>query len=450
MPAGGCGPAEARPANPVSAHEIESILAGLIPLPPPPVLAVAVSGGADSLALVRLADAWARPRGGRVIGLTVDHGLRPGAAAEVAQVARWLGQVGIAHRALAWRGPKPRTGIQAAAREARYGLLCGWCRDQGVGTLMVGHHRDDQAETFLMRLARGSRADGLAAMAPDIQRNGVRIVRPLLAIPKIRLEATCAALGQKWIEDPSNSDPRFGRTHARARLAGLDAAAIAAAAAAFGRARSAREGAVRELLATAATEFAAGYILLNRRALASAPEEVGLRALSRVLCRVSGAVHGPGTAALTALHRAVARGLDRTRSLHRCLTIPHAGSRLLVCREPRNLPSAPLRPGTGLLWDRRFRVTLDDRAAVQDTRVAALGAAGWRQIRTGADARLGARLRHSIPVLWQHGRVVSAPSLGVQEPNAGFAVRFSPALALLPTPFAVVSPAETPIFRKEN
>ncbi len=447
---------EAPPANPISPGEFKTLMDGLTPTPGPDVaVAVAVSGGADSMALVRLADAWAQSRGSRAVALTVNHGLRPGADAETAQVSRWMAKNHIAHEILRWQGAKPKTGIQAAAREARYALLCGWCRDHNIPTLLLAHHQGDQAETVLMRLNRGSGADGLAAMASNVERGGIQIVRPLLAVPKARLQATCAALNQKWIEDPSNRDPRYGRTHARNRLAalakaGLDPAALADAAREFGVARAARDGAVGKLLTAAATEFPEGYIVVNVRALADAPQAVAMAALSRILCRVSGAMYGPRTTRLTALHRAVASGLDRARTLHRCLLDPQGTSELLICRESRNLPSAPLPAGSDFLWDRRFQVTLDAHTMVASPRIGPLGAAGWRQIRPENGRNLAPAVRKTLPVLWQGDRVVSGPILGLEAPDAGFSTRFSSVQALLPIPFAVVSRAEIPIFTKVN
>ncbi|MGE0725158.1 MAG: tRNA lysidine(34) synthetase TilS, partial [Alphaproteobacteria bacterium] len=128
-----------------------------------PRLAVAVSGGPDSLALTLLADGWARARGGAVLALTVDHGLRPEAAAEAATVAAWLGARGIAHATLEWSGPRPMAAIQAAARAARLDLLAAACREAGILHLLLAHHRQDQAETASLRGARGSGTDGRAA-----------------------------------------------------------------------------------------------------------------------------------------------------------------------------------------------------------------------------------------------------------------------------------------------
>lgn len=152
--------------GPIAAEEFAAAMAPLGPFEREPRLAVAVSGGPDSMALLLLAQEWAAARGGRVSALTVDHGLRAELSAEAAQVAQWAGLLGVSHVALTWIGDKPTADIQAAAREARYCLLEEWCAASGVFHLLLAHHRDDQAETFLLRLARGSGLDGLAAIAP--------------------------------------------------------------------------------------------------------------------------------------------------------------------------------------------------------------------------------------------------------------------------------------------
>ncbi|MGE4562142.1 MAG: tRNA lysidine(34) synthetase TilS, partial [Rhodospirillales bacterium] len=171
-----------------------------------PHLAVAVSGGGDSLALALLVERWCRGRGGRVSALIVNHGLRPEAKEEAACVGGWIEARGIAHWILVWDGPKPISGLQAAARAARYDLMSAWCRTHGVLHLLVGHTREDQAETFLMRLEKGSGPDGLAAMSWVRALPFCRLVRPLLELTRAALRATLAAFGQAWIEDPSNND----------------------------------------------------------------------------------------------------------------------------------------------------------------------------------------------------------------------------------------------------
>ncbi|MEK9646358.1 MAG: tRNA lysidine(34) synthetase TilS, partial [Alphaproteobacteria bacterium] len=172
---------------PLTQHDFSERLDRLGPFETAPHIAVAVSGGADSMALLLLAAAWAADRSGRVTALTVDHGLRAEAAAEAAEVARRCRARGIACETMRWDGDKPATGIQEAARSARYDLMTGWCRDRAVAHLLVAHHAGDQAETFLYRMGRGSGADGLAGMPAAVVRAGVRLLRPLLDVAPERL-----------------------------------------------------------------------------------------------------------------------------------------------------------------------------------------------------------------------------------------------------------------------
>lgn len=177
---------------------------------------LAVSGGPDSMALLHAA-----PRAGATVPLhvaTVDHGLRTASAAEAGGVADAARQLGLSHKTLAWTGPKPCHGLQAAARAARYDLLARCAHSLGVAWVLTGHTRDDQAETVLMRLLAGSGPAGLAGMRAERPLSDtVRLGRPFLGLSKARLVAYCSDLGLIPIQDPSNADPRF----ARARLRGL-------------------------------------------------------------------------------------------------------------------------------------------------------------------------------------------------------------------------------------
>lgn len=177
---------------------------------------LAVSGGPDSMALMGLAAGWARRGRGAPPGVAViDHGLRPGSDAEAEAVVRRAGQMGLACTVLAWGGPKPRSAVQRAAREARYRLLQRHAAEIGAGVIATGHTLDDQAETLMMRLAHGSGPAGLVGMRPVSQLGGLPLARPFLDIPKARLVATCAANGWPWTGDPSNRDERFERTRWR-------------------------------------------------------------------------------------------------------------------------------------------------------------------------------------------------------------------------------------------
>lgn len=174
-------------------------------------IAVGVSGGADSLALaIRLAE-----MGKKVVALTVDHALRKESRAEAEYVAKVMFEYGIEHHILTWREEKPKKGIEEAARRARYGLLFDFCKLNNINTLAVGHHLRDQAETFLLRLQRGSGVFGLSCMQPVILRAGIKLIRPQLDKSPEDLKKYLLVKKVKWIEDPMNDDVDFARVKIR-------------------------------------------------------------------------------------------------------------------------------------------------------------------------------------------------------------------------------------------
>jgi tRNA(Ile)-lysidine synthase len=387
--------------DPLTRAEFDAAMATLGPFEASPHVAVAVSGGADSMALCLLADGWARRRGGQVTAITVDHGLRPGSAAEVVEVGRWMAVLGIAHRVLRWDGGKPATGVQAAARAERYRLMCGWCRKSGVIHLLLGHHLRDQAETVLMRLQRGSGVDGMAAMAGIVETSAVRLLRPLLAVPPARLRALLSARRQDWIDDPSNRDPAYLRSRLRAALPELAATGgaectLAAMARRMGRARISLERAASALLARCCRMHPAGYARIDVVAMAAAPAEVSLRALARTLLCVGGRSYEPGTEKLKRLYARMV--VDREKfsgTLGGCRLIGTDGG-FLVCRETRGLPEpVVVASGDRLIWDGRFAVGFATAGggAEKDIRLLPLGANGWSEV-VGAWPDLR---RHSVP-----------------------------------------------------
>src|SRR3989475_9806863 len=185
-----------------------------------PALVLAVSGGPDSLALMWLAARWRRAlsRGPQLLAVTIDHGLRPEAAREARDVKRLARILDLPHRTMRWSGAKPKTGLPAAARMARYRLLMKAAQASGATHIFTAHTRDDQAETLLMRMLRGSGIAGLAAMARESERDGLWLARPLLDVPKSRLIATLGKAGINFADDPTNRDTAFTRPRLRALL----------------------------------------------------------------------------------------------------------------------------------------------------------------------------------------------------------------------------------------
>jgi tRNA(Ile)-lysidine synthase len=313
--------------------------------------AIAVSGGGDSLALMHLLADWAaRRREAPPVVLTVDHGLQARSAADARQVMRWAKEAGLKAHVLRHDGAVPKADIEAAARQIRYRLMGRWCAARGIAALYVAHSRDDLAETFLLRLARGSGLDGLAAMRP-IGRyplegfSGLSVVRPLLDFARDVLRTYLSELGQAWIEDPMNGDPRFARARIRAARAVLDEAGlsierIAQAAVHLGRARDALD-AVTAAVIRRACHTVDGAVYVEREALAAAPREVGLRVLAHLLMAVGGQAYRPRFERLERLFQAVADGsLKGGRTLHGCRIGPAPRARavygtavLLVARE---------------------------------------------------------------------------------------------------------------------
>jgi tRNA(Ile)-lysidine synthase len=279
--------------SPISARDAKLLFADLRSAP---ALVLAVSGGPDSVALMWLAARWRRglTRGPRLVAVTIDHGLRPEAAREARDVGRLATSLDLPHRTLRWTGAKPKTGLPAAAREARYRLLMQAARATGATHVLTAHTRDDQAETLLMRLLRGSGIAGLSAMVRITEREGVALMRPLLDVPKSQLIATLKRAKIGYADDPSNRDTAFTRPRLRALLPQLAAEGGNARNLARLAARLARANAAVEVLAEGAERFLAltdgarmaqgrGARSYEAAAFAALPEEVRLRLLMRAI-----------------------------------------------------------------------------------------------------------------------------------------------------------------------
>ncbi|WP_186419624.1 tRNA lysidine(34) synthetase TilS [Bosea sp. CS1GBMeth4] len=252
-------------------------------------LIVAVSGGPDSVALLALLAEWTgRGAGPTLRAVTIDHGLRPEAAAEALAVGRLCAGLGVAHGIRRWRGERPEAGIQEKARAARYALLAEEARACGASAIVTAHTLDDQAETVLMRMAAGSGLTGLAGMAPRAVLHGLVLSRPLLGVPKSRLVATCEARGLAFLRDPSNEDPRFARVRWRRMLPGLAEQGLTAErlgrlSRRLARADEALDAQAARALATLAAGGEAGERWFDFARLCREPEEIVIRALALAL-----------------------------------------------------------------------------------------------------------------------------------------------------------------------
>jgi tRNA(Ile)-lysidine synthase len=416
---------------PVAEAELDDLFA---PLRPYRVLILAVSGGADSVAMMHLVARWSErhaevPR--TLIVATVDHGLRQESRREAEWVAGEASALGLPHEVLTWEGAKPSTGLQDAARTARYRLLSdlGWCRGgEGPVAIVTAHTEDDQAETFLMRLARGSGLDGLTGMSESrILRPGAscRLLRPLLRVSGQRLEATLKARGLPWIEDPSNDCDRFERVRLRKarehlEALGLTSAAIALSARRLERAREALEAAASKLEATAKLDTHGGmFASLDARVFQGAAEELRLRVLARLIAAFGGQDAPARLAKLESVLSRLHEPAFAAATLGGCIVARHADE-ICVFREPGRveLPRLDLAPGHVAVWDRRFRVALAP-AAAGPVLVRALGAAQFAQLRRDLGEPSGmppARAAATLPAFWQDGVLLAVPQLAAFMP----------------------------------
>lgn len=383
-----------------------ALVARLGPLPNGP-LGVALSGGSDSTALLHLL-AEQRPDR-RLIAVTVDHGLRPEAADEAQQAGRMAADLGIAHEVLRWDGWDGEGNLQDRARRARYQMMSDWARAKGLAAMTVGHTRDDQAETFLMRLARRAGIDGLAAMAPVRQIAGVEWHRPLLHLGRSELRAYLSARGVGWVDDPSNEDPSFDRVRARQALSALTPVGIDVE----GLADVARNLADAQVaLAYFAAQFVrdhveevAGALKIARGAFLPLPFEMRRRLLAAGISWVSGADYPPRGNAVAAVLDQLTTG--HVSTLGGAMMLPKQDV-IWLCREPAAVEGLKARPNEA--WDQRWQLTGGQSDA--ETYLSALGEGGLKQVADWRETGLPRPILLASPALWQGDRLISAPVAG--------------------------------------
>ncbi len=405
---------------------------------------LAVSGGPDSTALMHLYARWRdKAPAPRAIVLTIDHGLRPQSASEAASVADAAQRLGFPCEILRWQGAKPTTGIQEAAREARRRLLAEAATKHALDAILTAHTEDDQAETLLMRLARGSGLDGLAGISERNEFDGVVFLRPLLGLAKARLVATLDASGIAYVSDPSNSNPRFERSRLRSTAPmldalGLTADSVALSARRLGRARRALDELTGRFASESVEVSALGVATLDLDRLAGMPDEIAVRLAQRLCAAVGGDAEPAGLAKIEELthwlNEAESGGRTLARSLIKIARTDSSRQAIFLREMGRSPPGeAMLVPGITILWDGRFQVRLEKGAA--EVRVvpglALTGAAkqdDWALVHTpGFDA---------APFLLRDTTLLGSPLDAVHAAISGVTFRFLGHSTIFGTPAA--------------
>ena len=392
-----------------TAAELRDLITDTLRPLAPDTLGVAVSGGSDSMALLVLLHDWMQQGGPALKAVTVDHGLRERSAEEAVYVGEVCSRLGIPHSILEWQEWDGQGNLPDQARRARYAMMAGWAGASGLSHVAVGHTADDQAETFVMRLAREAGVDGLSAMAESWWLGTVTFCRPVLGATRAELRTVLEERGIAWIDDPTNEDEQFERVRARKVLAALAELGITAR----GLSRVAHHVAsMRDTLywyvKLAVHNIAAlqsGDVLIDRAGFGGLPPEVARRLLQEALKWVSGAEYGPRGRALDALMAAVGDATGMT--LHGCL-ITVEDDHLRIAREANAV--ADLRVPVGAVWDGRWLIEGPDTEGAE---VAALGDRGLRACPDWRETGLpGASLRAS-PAVWRGGQLLAAPLAGM-------------------------------------
>lgn len=391
-------------------------------------LVAAVSGGGDSLALLILLRDHLQTvdNAPSLLAVTVDHGLRPESAGEARRVAEICGAYDIAHRVVAWRGPKPSTGVAAAAREARFALLAEVAGEAGSDLVMTGHTADDQAETLAMRLARGE-GRGAAGIAPATLYAGrVWFVRPLLGTRRADLRRFLRGRGLSWIEDPSNRDPRFERVRVRGRLGEKEIGRLVHRARQMAAERKDAGEKVAALIAASADRPAPGLLRLSRHAFDVADEKTANDTLRLLLAVAGGTPHLPEAMRAAALLKRAERGRGRA-SLSRAV-VSVRGEQIFLHRERRNLPRCAA--ADEIVWDGRYRIS--GLGAGADVLLGPYGAENARTADIAGHQAPPGLVRAALaaePALWKGERCLA---LAAQRPDLSVRPLAGPWAWLLP------------------
>jgi len=410
-------PSDIPSAEPISAGEFADLMAPFGPFAPQTKLALAISGGPDSMALAWCMKHWAQQSDCQIQAFIVDHALRPESRFEAQQTQQRLQQLGIAAEILRWDHPPLVSRIHLQARKARYGLLNDACKNHGCTYLLTAHHQDDQGETILMRLAKGSGIDGLAGIPARSRQDELTLLRPFLPVAKARLLASCKAARLAFVTDTSNASDHYARGRLRRVLPllaseGLTPKALSLLGQRAAAARDALDHYTDLLIAEASAQDITGAITFHTEKLRAVPVAIIDRALTAALQAIHPQDYPPDYQSVTRLRDLVLTSESMApRTLHGCL-ISQSATQVQIAREAAAiLATAALKPGGSVIWDQRWRIAAS--ADAPPGMIRPLGHPPHEVIEKLAPGlcRLvpQGRLRASLPAVWSGEMLVFIP-----------------------------------------
>ncbi|MEL7257393.1 MAG: tRNA lysidine(34) synthetase TilS [Pseudomonadota bacterium] len=375
----------------------------------PDKLGVAVSGGSDSLALLMLLVRWSDQGGPPICAVTVDHNLRPGSADEAQFVKSVCDRIGVPHDTLLWDGRRKSGNLTDAARRARYDLMADWAEERGISKVAVAHTQNDQAETFLMRLSREAGVDGLAAMSKTWRHGLTEFCRPLLGVERAELRAYLNAVGQTWIDDPTNTDEHYERTRARQAIdalahLGVSPRTLSNVAQHMADVRGTLYWYVF-LTAREHVQIDRGDLLFPRKQFRTLQRDISRRLVQKILNWISGAEYAPRGRSMDFMLEAIRGGTGMT--LHGCEMTVNDDT-LRFTREAQAVEG--LRSPAGETWDGRWKL---DGPWPAGAEIAMLGEAGMTECPDWRQTGLPATSLKASPAVWRDGHLVAAPLAGL-------------------------------------
>lgn len=389
-------------------------------------VAIAVSGGSDSMALALLASNLKLD----IIAITVDHGLRPESNSEAKTVGNWLKKHDIQHVILQWDGTKPTSNIQSEARNARYELMSDFCYKNKIKTLLVAHTMDDQAETVLLRLMRGSGVDGLSGIAEISQHNKIKIIRPLLGFSKEELRQYLKTKKQEWVNDPSNENDKFDRIKIRKFINQSEnpdilTARLVNTAENMARSRDFIEEELKKHMAEISSFESEGYAIVNLKKLLKSHEEIIFRTLSILLTKISGSYYKPRFENIKNLYEMLQKPTFKAATLWGCRIYKPDDKKnngnIFIVRELSAI-SGDIEAQKECVWDGRFICKYSGKGFY----IGALGKNGLSQITKNNNKidklNLPKEIIYSLPSLKsKDGKIIAVPHINYFE-KEGFVV----------------------------